>query len=329
MKKSLILPLLFFTAFSLFAKNDVPEWKTNLNSVYPDSKYIARNGYGSSPDDAKIQALADISNYFNTTVTSSVNTTLSSVSSETGQSETRSLLSEASIKSNVNLFGVEYTEPYYSKKEKLYYCAAFIEREKAWTQYKPNVEQKKNITYGFYNKAQDSDPLSGCKYYAKAWESSKDFFEAVEFARILTPAKAKAYDSDCAVFTQIPSLMLNAKQQCSMTINVEGDFGNQFTQSLIKVFSGLGFSISKKAENASYTVKAKIDNNAVNSGEIVAIYPTLELSLLSKNGTPIYSYSAEYEKQAAYSLETAQNRGYKKYTAILEEDLPKDFNSSN
>ena len=131
---------------------------------------------------------------------------------------------------------MEYTDPYYFKKEKKWYCAAFINREKAWIQYRPEVEGAKAELYAMMKNAEnEGDPFSKAASYGAAFRSGKKFLEKLEYARILDSAKEEEYASDRKTVSGIPSLIFAVK----------GDYGNIISSALTKTLSENGFRTAK------------------------------------------------------------------------------------
>ena len=132
--KCVLFSLTFLCLFAspVFSKPSEPEWFKNWRTLYPETDYIAQRGRGDTEEQAKTDALAQIARYFQTNVNANLTTSLQSVTSGDSVSETTSIQDEVSVMSNVELFGLEYTDSYYFKKEKKWYSLAFIKRENRW-----------------------------------------------------------------------------------------------------------------------------------------------------------------------------------------------------
>ncbi|MBQ6057037.1 MAG: LPP20 family lipoprotein [Treponema sp.] len=178
---------------STSGSGSIPDWMTDYRSAYPDTHYIAQRGRADSEQTAKTEAVAQIARYFQTSVNANLKTSIQSVTSGDSVSETTSVVNDVDVQSQVDLFAVEYTEPYYFNKEKKWYCVAYIERDKAWNQYQPTVENAKTEFYSMKKNADtESDPLTKCSLYGKTWNSGKVFLEKLEYARILNSQKERA-----------------------------------------------------------------------------------------------------------------------------------------
>ena len=228
------------------AKPKEPEWLHNYRTIYPDAEYIVQRGRGDSEETAKTEALAQIARFFRTTVNANLQTSIKSEPKDGGTAEVTSVVNDVSVLSEVRLFVVEYTDPYYFKKEKKWYCAAFINREKAWIQYRPDVEGAKAELYAMMKNAEnEGDPFSKAASYGAAFRSGKKFLEKLEYARILDSAKEEEYASDRKTVSGIPSLIFAEKEKCSLNFSVKGDYGNIISSALTKTLSENGFRTAK------------------------------------------------------------------------------------
>lgn len=149
MKRTFLLVALSVFSFGLFAKPQVmPDWVQNYRKVYPNSEYLAQRGSGDSAEKAKTDAIGALSRYFQSSVNASLSTTLSSVTTNDSIDEKTVVVDEVNVQSQVEFFGLEYTEPFYVKSEKKWYCLVYMNRDEAWQQYKPQIDIKKNSFSG-------------------------------------------------------------------------------------------------------------------------------------------------------------------------------------
>ena len=299
---------------------DSPAWFPDHRTAFPDSEYIAQRGRADTEETARTEAVAQIARYFKTSVSANLKTSIQSVASGETVNETTSVVNDVDVMSQVDLFTVEYTDPYYFKKEKKWYCVAYIEREKAWIQYKPTVENAKSEFYAMRRNAEgESDPFSKVVAYGKAWQSGKKFLEKLEYARILNPQKEGAYAGDRKAVSEVPSLISAEQEKCTVYLAVNGDWGNIISSSLSQTLSKNGFKVAKSQSEAAYTANAVIENNAAGNDPI-SIYPSLDLKITSKGGKTVYSQEVKVaQKTIAYTLENAQKKAF----PILAEEVDK------
>lgn len=321
----LVLAVVFLVGCaSTSGSGSLPAWMTDYRTVYPDSQYIAQRGRADTEETVRTEAVAQIARYFQTSVNANLKTSIQSLTSGENVSETTSVVNDVDVMSQVDLFAVETTDPYYFKKENKWYCVAFIEREKAWNQYQPTIENAKGEFYSMKKNADsENDPFTKCVLYGKAWKSGKTFLEKLEYARILTPKKESAYSDDRKSVSEIPALIAAEKEKCTVYLSVAGDWGNIISSSLSQTLSKNGFKIAKTQKEAVYLANATVETNSSGS-EPVSVTPSLDLKIESKSGKTVYAVQVKSEKKTlAYSLENAQKKSY----PILAEESSKIINS--
>lgn len=108
--------LLSFAA--ICKKAAMPEWVQNYRTVFPASEYLAQRGSGDSAEKARTDATAALSRYFKTSVNANLSTTMTSVTAANSAEEKTLVVDDVNVQSEVELFALEYTEPFYYKAEK-------------------------------------------------------------------------------------------------------------------------------------------------------------------------------------------------------------------
>ena len=313
MKNKILLLSILLLAYSqaFCAKPKEPEWLHNYRTFYPDSEYIVQRGRADTEETAKTEALAQIARYFKTSVNANLKTSVQSATTDSSVDESTFVVNDVDVISQVDLFAVEYTDPYYVKKEKKWYCAAFINREKAWIQYRPAVEGAKSDFYAMTRNAErEADPFSKAAAYGAAFRSGKKFLEKLEYARILNAQKEAEYAPDRESVNEVPSRIAAEKAKCSLYLNVKGDYGNIISSALTKTFSESGLRAAKSAGEANYNADVVVENNALGDDPI-SVYPSLEIKITSRDGKTVYSHQTKINtKTVAYTLENAQKKSY-------------------
>src|SRR5574344_1195950 len=112
-----------------------PAWVENQNAVYPFTKYLAQTGKGGSEAEAKVEAVSQLAQFMETQVQGEMSTKYTESESGDSAKESLDVANKKSLSWDVKLTQVEYSDVYYSPKGKMYYCVAFLERDKAWEQY--------------------------------------------------------------------------------------------------------------------------------------------------------------------------------------------------
>lgn len=109
---------LFLNSLAFAKSKAVPEWVENYRAAYPAAEYLAQRGTGDSAEKAKNDATAALSRYFKASVNANLSTTMTSVTVGDSIEEKTLVVDDVNVQSQVDFFGLEYTEPYYLKSEK-------------------------------------------------------------------------------------------------------------------------------------------------------------------------------------------------------------------
>lgn len=326
MKKFISLIFFVFLLSSLFSKpksQPVPDWFQNYRTVFPNKEYLAQRGSGTTAEEAKTDAMAALARYFQTTVNANLTTSYQSITAGEKIQETQTVIDERAVTSQVDFFGVEYTECYFNKPEKKWYCVAYIFREDAWFQFKPQIDGAKSVFYGFYDKAQkEEEPILRCGIYSSAWEKGKDFLEKLEYGRIISPSEEEKYEKDRLTLSEVPSLIRQEINNSSINIIISGDYAGIVETAVNSSLSELGFTTG---EGGNYTAIITVSNNAVGE-DPVAIYPGFEMEIAGKSCKSVYSFKYKSsEKTISYTLEGAQKKAYPKFAEQIGKLLTQDM----
>ena len=324
MKK--ILLFMFFVTFSLVAKSPkIPEWVTDKNAVYPEIKYLSQIGTAKDKEKSKTEALAAISRYLKTTVESHLSTTFTA----TDNKENVSVVDETKISSDMELFGVQFTEPHYIRKEKKWYCVAFIDRAQAWVQYQPQIEQEKIKFYSFFNKTSDNpNLLERIDNYKAAWNAGRDFMEVLSFGRILNPAEEQKYKADRENIALIPQLLSATINESPLYIDISSDYENLIKNAVSQQLSDYGFPLVNQKSSALYTVRVEVNTDLAYSDEIYSFNPELSLTILWKETKSMFKYSCRSKKVAAYHKDKVLKNGLSQLANDINENLGAKLNET-
>ncbi|MCM1321570.1 MAG: hypothetical protein NC041_02980 [Bacteroides sp.] len=115
-----------FTAFVLlalaafaFAKKpkEIPVWVLDVQQEFPPKLYIAQTARADKAKAAQAAAVEELSRYISTQVESNLETSLSVFSDGNSAVKNERISHTARIASNVKLFALRTTAPYYDKKK--------------------------------------------------------------------------------------------------------------------------------------------------------------------------------------------------------------------
>lgn len=203
-----------------------------------------------------------------------------------------------------------------------------MERAEAWQQYKPQIDIKKNSFNGLYkNLEKESDDFSKLNLCKKVWASGKELLEKLEYGRIINPQEEAAYQTERDLFSNIPVIFEEAKQNCSIYLNISSDYNQSISTALSSAFADCGFNVVKTNLQANYIAEVVVEEN-ITGRDPLSIKPGINLKVVSKNGKSVYSYEVvAQEKSIGYTLKSAQKKAYPKLTKELQEVVKQNLNS--
>ena len=235
-------------------------------------------------------------------------------------------MDDVNVQSQVELFALEYTEPFYYKAEKKWYCVVFMNRNDAWQQYKPQIEIKKNSFNGLYSNLEaEKDYFEKARMCGKVWQSATELLEKLEYGRIINPQEEAAYQDERDKISRVPVLFEESKQNCSIYIQTENDYNRLAESAVSSALADCGLNVSKNIEQANCIAEVLIELN-VSGREPVSVKPGLELKIQNKEEKTVYSCEVQAaEKSVAYTLENAQKKAFPKLAKETEEAVKKDL----
>jgi len=313
--------LLFFNTY-LFAV--VPSWYEDIENVYPEAKYIAQIGYGKDKNAAAIDALDSISRFFSTTIYTNVEAKTTLRVENENTSVKRELDATTSVKSQIKLFAVEYSKPYFDKKLKQTVIVAYIDRDKAWQIYEVKIKSTADpFLQQYQNALIQPDRLKRYFLFAKAKALSNDFLITYEFALLLHPSKCKYFYGDLIDKANLMNVTINElKAECTMTVVVKNDSSDVIQRKISSLLSEKGFAIQK--QNGIYqvlvTCVCDITEEKDSYGQTFTSYPGIEI-VINNGEKTIFSYAKTCKKTVAFARQKNIVISYQK----LEKELAISF----
>lgn len=302
-----------------------PSWMGNYREEYPSSDYIVQRGSGETVEFAKTNSLQAIAQYFQTTVNASMQSQLATMSQGDVYIEQRSTLTDIQVTSHIDLFGVEYTEPYFSKAEERWYILAYIHRETAWRQYSPKIENAQQEFHAIYSQVgRQANSFTEYQHYNRAWNKGKEFLNTLEFGRLLMDGIDSKYRDDRALIATLPATLQNKSQACSMRLVVHGDSEGIFTSAIKDVFSEMGFIVSENT--GAYTIHLSISENEAYHEDLYAVFPVADITIKGNGNTTLYSLQHKGSRSVATTAAVAKRRGFKRTATEFAAKVKEAFN---
>lgn len=336
MKKQLILlcGILFFT-FQFYSKSQsaMPEWVLNWQTVYPDSEYIAQKGTGKKSDEAKNEAAAHLSQYFETSVNSTRESNYKSLESQTNgkyklQIE-QEIKRETKVESNTVLNAVEYTEPWYNKKDKTWHCVAYINRKTIWNKYEPTLRVAKDNFMSFYNKANEqTEAFERIKSLSNAVTEGFKFLDSVSYAQFLSESLTSSYSNEeIQIFSSLERQIQDEKDKCPLYVFVTGDSGNVIYSSLVNSLTKSGFTVVSDKAKSVCLVETKCLVQTEKNEDLIVFSPSILIEIKNKNQT-LFSYSRDCKRIKAYTEANGNKKSLESVSKTIDESFLEEFNSA-
>jgi hypothetical protein len=175
-----------------------PAWFANTESVYPDSEYIWVLGDSVTQENAKNQALIEMSQYFHTTVetvTKDIAEYQEIISATENKISEKLYFNQFSrIESNEDFFGISFTDAWFNPKRKEYTILAYINRKDAEAQYHSRIETNMVGIYALMSTvARNEDPIYSGKLLSEGKSAADVTKKYIENMSLVNPGKSKEY----------------------------------------------------------------------------------------------------------------------------------------
>ena len=327
-KRFFVFSLIILINSFLWAKAAAePDWYLDYRSVFPDSEYLAQKGSGKKAEESKTDALAQLTRYLQTSVNANLSTRFEASSDGKNASENTYIIDEVNVSSNVTLSGLEFTEPYYNKKEKKWYCLAYVSRQKFWEAYRPTLQNARGRLFAFYDLAEkNDDPLSKLFLYSQSSQYEKDFYTCYSFATIISKElTSQYYGQDSNYVASINSKLSQEKSNCTFAIKVSGDVQNIIYQKIKDELSREGYTVRNENEKAIYSVKAVIQLDDMIMNSLHVIKPGIELTIEGKT-ISLFSYAKQQKNVSGINEDITKVKAVRSLSDELQLSFIQEFN---
>lgn len=129
------------------------------------------------------------------------------------------------------------------------------------------------------------------------------------------------------MISNIPVIFEEAKENCSVFIQVSSDYNRMVQTGLATAFSDCGFRVTKTESDANYIAEVLVDEN-ISGNDPLSIKPDINLKVVNKDGKSVYSYETHsQEKSIGYTLESAQKKAYPKLSKEIQDAVKENLDS--
>ena len=306
------------------AKIEFPDYIADCSSVYDDETYLCAAGEGSTKEQAKINAAAEISRRLKTKITSTskIETLITDTDGKTSVKETHT--STNLVQTEFEFTDLSYSEFFQSGKT--FYVTAYIERKKAWEQYNVKVQLLRETFLGLCEQAEKTDPLSSLTYLAKAEFFVPELTEKINLLYAISPALTdKEYALCKKKIAGLEKSKTDAKKASVVFVEaVEGDYSSIIYTQITASLKQAGLTPVSSGE-AAYTAKVSLNLNKTQEGPqddaVFTALPSIKIEILFGGKTAAAFSTAVQEKTLAFTEEKLKRESLKKLAQKIESDF--------
>ena len=304
-----------------------PNWVTDYKYLYPESEYIVQRGSGATADEAKHYAVQAIAEYMSSQIHSKRIVNLKNVQYDDNIINEKYIENQIDVISDIEILGLEYTEPWKHRQTGTWYCVAYINRETAWKIYEPKIRVKRNKFYAFYQKAQEEqEPFFKIHYYGEAKKSGKTFIDSLSYAQMLSEKLTdEKYKNDIIFLSRISVLQEQVKQECPIYISIKDDESDIVYASINKTLSENGFVITKNKIQSIYIAEVDLEHNLNQINSVFFITPSATVSIKGNNGT-VYSFTTNANRVSGLNESIVKIKACENVANVIRNQLAEDLN---
>jgi hypothetical protein len=313
-----------------------PDWYRNTDAVYPSDRFIAYQGRGKTPAEARQNALADLAAYFGQEVQKEATAYRNMIERQgagrTAVEKTRQIEETITVTVKRNLSTARYAEDAWRDPvTKEYVTVVYIDREEYWVNgYYP---QAKNAADTFvqlaYGARGETDPFTRALRFGKAEAYAEgEFITARSFAQALYPAQAKeVFDEADGVRSALPGETDAARRNASVYLDCPYDLENIIINAATAAFSAAGFPIAANRRSAVAICVIEVNEGLVPRPPNTGIFyrPELSGTVTSRAGVSVFSFNIQAEVQSAIDPELARSRAYTALAGAVRDTLPEQL----
>jgi hypothetical protein len=310
--------VLIFAVHAVFAQ-DAPLWLTRRGAAYPPEQYVAGIGEGTSADEARTRALAQIAQFFQTkvgdtrTLLYTYNDALGAAAENTQTSQNTVISSEA------DFFGVEFADVYRDRSG-VYHALASIDREEALKKYDARIEANALVLRELLRRYENTpNPRSALPKLRGARQLAAATAGYADMAVLLNSAAGSRYTALPAIVTGIDSAIEANEKRLTVSISLNDESARGVALKAAEILRRDGFLLADTG--GVYTVFINFKANENETRNYRTVEPVLDIILEAQDGTPLLTYQKKYPLFRHVTPEEALQRALRN----IEQDLAGEF----
>lgn len=301
--------------------------KLNVDLEYPAAEYLTTTGIGRSEKLARKNAIAEMSNYFESKVTSDISDKVKSIVTSGGERVTRKSEQQLRIISSVELKGVEIAATWYDQSQMSYYAVAALDRKKAKNNWQreielldDKIEAKLSSTNVLKSPFAKLSPLQEAE---KLW---------IKRATIVSRLSVLGYADRSRPNYSIKKLIsqiAKIKASIKINVNIKGHKNASDVADLISEMLTKKDYLLTKGKGANIYIKGnvRVDPVNLNSKDWKFSRATISLSIVDAITGSTLAELSENKRQGHRSYKEAGHKAVKKAAALISEKLSGFFNN--
>jgi hypothetical protein len=322
MNRRIITLLLTILAVSAFAQ-DAPLWLTRRGAVYPLEQYVTGVGEGSTAEEARIRAMAQIAQFFRTKVadTRQLFYSYNDALAVTGAENTK-VSQNTAVSSEAEFFGVEFAD-IYRDKTGVYHALAFIDRAEAGRVYEGRIQANALLIGDLIRRYENTGhPKEAVKRLREARRFAGLIVEYAGMAILLDSAVAPRYDELPAIASRIDGMIEVNEKRYTATISLNDDEAAPVALKTAEILRRGGFLLADSGGVYTVFINFRANDNATKNYH--TLEPVLEILIEAQDGTLLVSYTKKYPLFRHVTREEALARALRN----IEQDLGGEFSGA-
>ena len=299
-----------------------PLWTdaSTIAQVFSPEEYVTGIGRAVTADVAVNLADGNLAAYFSREIISVTSAQTNISSSDTGHGD-ESLLRDVTVVSESVLSGVEHTNPWFDKKEKVWYVCSYLNRKEAWEHFEPVINQDKNNFYSFIESAEkEEDPFKRIAYLNEAKTAGQNYEKSILFSEILYQKGSAAYSSDRKMLASLDEKISTVVKNIAMNVVLTKGTDERYKGILESIVSDNGFTVSSVKN--SYDIIVSVDNKKQKFTDTVVANPEIKIEIKNPSFT-FFIWTKTMDRVTGFT--EAENLLDTKITRAVEKALRNEF----